>query len=80
MPDISSFLIRSSTAAPAHDAERCDDCRRFPLAGEWLHRPGGEGLLCDLCFATLPEERRREAPAHRVHASGGSLALVPRAA
>lgn len=80
MPDMSPLLIRISTGAPAPEAERCDGCRRTPLAGELLHRVDAASELCALCFASLPEDRRHAVPSHRVQASRGSLAMVPRAA
>jgi hypothetical protein len=37
-------------------------------------------VLCDLCFARLPEDRRRAVRTERVHASERRLSVVPRAA
>ena len=37
-------------------------------------------MLCDLCFAELPEDRRLAVRTERVHASERRLSVVPRAA
>jgi hypothetical protein len=80
MPELAAMLVRSSigTLAPA-DAS-CSECHRTPLAGERVHDVDGGRHLCDLCFARLPDERRRDARSERVHASERRLAVVRRAA
>ena len=70
----------TTVPTPAPEAERCDGCGRTPLAGELLHCVNDASELCALCFARLPEDRRQAVPTHRVRASHGSLAIVPRAA
>ncbi len=45
-----------------------------------MHELDGGRVLCDLCFAELPEERRLAVRTERVHASERRLAVVPRAA
>jgi hypothetical protein len=80
MPDISPLLIRSCVAATAPVAERCGHCRRTPLAGERLHRLDTGRALCDLCFASLPEEQRQAVSSDRVGASERPLPVAPKAA
>lgn len=80
MPDLAGLLLRRSLGSlrPARDS--CAKCRRTPLAGERLHELDSGRLLCDLCFAELPEERRLAVRSERVHAGERRLAVVPRAA
>jgi hypothetical protein len=80
MPDLAAMLVRSSIGTLAHADASCGDCRRTPLAGERMHELDGGRVLCDLCFARLPEDRRRAVRSERVHASERRLAVVPRAA
>lgn len=80
MPELAAFLLRSSIGTLSSTDASCAECRRTPLAGERLHELDGGRVLCDLCFAGLPEERRRAVRTERVHASERRLAVVPRAA
>jgi hypothetical protein len=80
MPDLAAMLVRSSIGTLAHADASCADCRRTPLAGERLHELDSGRTLCDLCFASLPEERRLAVRSERVHASERRLSVVPRAA
>jgi hypothetical protein len=80
MPELASFLVRSSIGTLGSAGTSCADCRRTPLAGERLHELDGGRVLCDLCFAGLPEERRLAVRTERVHASERRLSVVPRAA
>jgi hypothetical protein len=80
MPDLAAMLVRSSIKTlPARDAA-CGGCHRTPLAGERLHELDGGRMLCDLCFADLPEDRRLAVRTERVGASERRLAVVRRAA
>ena len=80
MPDLAAMLVRSSIGTLAQADSSCADCRRTPLAGERMHELYGGRVLCDLCFARLPEDRRFAVRTERVHASERRLAVVPRAA
>jgi hypothetical protein len=80
MPDLAAMLVRSSIGTLAQADASCGQCRRTPLAGERIHELDGGRMLCDLCFADLPEDRRRAVRSERVHASERRLAVVPRAA
>ena len=81
MPDLAAMLVRSSIGALSpRPTPRAHDCRRTPLAGERMHELDGGRVLCDLCFARLPEDRRFAVRTERVHASERRLAVVPRAA
>jgi hypothetical protein len=79
MPELAAMLMRSSIGAltPPDD---CHACRRTPLAGERLHELGTGQVLCELCFAALPEEGRLAVRSERVHASERPLAVVRKAA
>lgn len=59
---------------------RCGDCRRSPLTGELMHELPSGDILCSLCLAELPEERRAEVRSERIHAAERHLSVVPRAA
>jgi hypothetical protein len=74
------MLIRLCLGAAEPAGERCGGCRRTPLAGERLHRLQSDTLLCDLCFAALPEERRLAVRSERVHASERPLVVSRKAA
>jgi hypothetical protein len=52
----------------------------MPLVGEGLHELDNGRLLCDLCLALLPEEKRGSVRTERVRASERQLAVVPKAA
>lgn len=80
MPDIAAMLLRRSIGALGASHESCAQCRRTPLAGERLHELDSGRLLCELCFAALPEKRRRAVRSERVHAGERRLAVVPKAA
>jgi hypothetical protein len=79
MPDIAVFLVRSSIGALSSGA-RCASCRRTPLAGEIVHEVEGGRLLCELCFAKLPSDRRLAVHSERVPASERKLVAAPKAA
>ena len=80
MPDLDSFFLRRSLAAPAESASsRCGKCERTPLPGEGLHEMDSGRRLCDLCFAQLPEGDRVSVRSTRVHASDRQLAVAPKA-
>jgi hypothetical protein len=80
MPDLAAMLVRSSIGTLPSSTTSCGECGRTPLPGERLHELDGGRVLCDLCFAMLPEERRLAVRTERVHASERRLAVVPRAA
>jgi hypothetical protein len=80
MPDIASFLMRSSIGALPSAAPRCGACRRTPLPGEVVYGLDGDRRLCELCFAKLPSERRLAVSRERVRASERRLAVAPKAA
>jgi hypothetical protein len=80
MPDMSSMLIRRCLGTTGPVGERCGQCRRTPLAGESVHKLDSGSVLCDLCYAALPEERRVAVSSDRVRASERPLAVVPKAA
>ena len=79
MPDLAGMLMRSSIGAltPLDD---CHACRRVPLAGERLHELHSGQVLCELCFAALPDDSRSAVRSERVHASERPLAVVRKAA
>ena len=74
------MIVRSSIGTLPSTSASCAACRRTPLAGERMHELDGGRILCDLCFARLPEERRLAVRTERVHASERRLAVEPRAA
>jgi hypothetical protein len=80
VPDLSAILMRSRIGSLSPSRECCSGCRRTPLVGERLHELDSGRLLCDLCFAALPEERRLAVRSERVHAGERRLAVVPKAA
>jgi hypothetical protein len=80
MPDLAALLMRRSIGSLSSAGDCCAKCRRTPLAGERLHELDSGRVLCELCFAALPEERRRAVRSERVHASERRLAVVPKAA
>lgn len=80
MPDLAAMLVRSSIGTLPPCTASCAECRRTPLAGERMHELDGGRILCDLCFAQLPDERRLAVRTERVHASERRLAVAPRAA
>jgi hypothetical protein len=80
MPDLAAMLVRSSIGTLAQADASCGRCRRTPLAGERMHELDGGSVLCDLCFAGLPDGERHAVRTERVHASERRLAVVRRAA
>jgi hypothetical protein len=80
MPDMDSLLVRSFIGALSATAASCAGCGRTPLAGETMHRLDSGRLVCELCFAALPAERRFSVSSERVHASERRLSVVPKAA
>jgi hypothetical protein len=80
MPDMDSLLVRSFIGALSGTAASCTACRRTPLAGETVLRLENGRLVCELCFAALPAERRLSVSSERVHASERRLSVVPKAA
>jgi hypothetical protein len=80
MPDLAAMLMRKSLRAIEHAGERCGGCRRTPLAGERLHQLDSGRLVCELCFAALPEKRRHSVRSERVHVAERRLAVVRKAA
>jgi hypothetical protein len=80
MPELAAMLVHNSIGTLTHPDPACGECRRTPLAGERMHELEDGPVLCDLCFAGLPEERRQAVRTERVHASERRLAVVPRAA
>ncbi len=74
------MLVRSSIGTLSQTDASCADCHSTPLAGERMHELDGGRNLCDLCFARLPDDRRRAVRTERVHASERRLAVVRRAA
>jgi hypothetical protein len=80
MPDLAGMLLRRSIGALGTSRDSCGECRRTPLAGERLHELNSGRVLCELCFAALPEERRLAVRSERVHAGERRLAVVPKAA
>lgn len=80
MPDLAALIMRSSLGALPPSGTRCGGCQRTPLAGERTHELDSGRVLCELCFAQLPAERRHSVRSERVHASDRRLAVVPKAA
>jgi hypothetical protein len=80
MPDLAALMVHRSIGSLRPSRDTCGKCRRTPLAGELLHELDSGRLLCDLCFAALPEGRRRAVRSERVHVGERKLAVVPRAA
>jgi hypothetical protein len=80
MPDLAGMLLRRSLGALPPGAPSCAGCRRIPLPGEWVHELDSGRMVCDLCLAGLPEERRVAVRSERVHASERRLQVAPKAA
>lgn len=80
MPDLAALMMHRSIGSLRPSRDTCGKCGRTPLAGELLHELDSGRLLCDLCFAALPEGRRRAVRSERVHVGERKLAVVPRAA
>lgn len=79
-PDLESILLRNSVGSMETSRTTCSACRRTPLAGERLHRLDSEDVLCDLCLASVPEERRESLSSERMLAGERRLPVIPRAA
>lgn len=75
MPDLASLLVRTSIGTLTHTGSRCGACHRTPLAGEQTHELDSGRVVCDLCFAQLPSDRRQSVRTERVHASERRLAV-----
>ena len=80
MPDLAALLLRTSLGRVGPSGDRCADCRRTPLPGERVHELDSGRTLCELCYAALPEGRRKAVRSQRVHASERPLAVARRAA
>jgi len=80
MPDLGAMLLRSSVRSVKRSAASCGGCRRTPLAGERVHELESGRVLCELCFAALPEEGRTAVRSERIGASDRRLAVVTKAA
>jgi hypothetical protein len=77
MPDLGCLILRKSVKALADDRPRCRGCRRTPLVGERLHEMQTGRVLCALCVAALPEDRREPVRSELVHATDRHLAVAP---
>jgi hypothetical protein len=75
------FLLRRGVGALQADRDRCIDCGRTPLTGEYVHLYDGRagGVVCELC-RTLRREPpvAREIVRHCEH--GHTVRLTARAA
>jgi hypothetical protein len=80
MPELAAMLLRRSLGTLSSSRDGCAGCRRTPLAGERMHELDSGRVLCELCFAALPEERRLAVRTERVHASERRLPVAPKAA
>jgi hypothetical protein len=80
MPELAAMLLRRSLGTLSASRDGCAGCRRTPLAGERMHELDSGRVLCELCFAALPEERRLAVRTERVHASERRLPVAPKAA
>jgi len=80
MPDLSALLLRSRIDSLSPSRDRCGACERTPLVGERLHELDSGRLLCDLCFAALPEHDRLAVRSERIRVTDRRLAVVPKAA
>jgi hypothetical protein len=69
MPDLASFLLRTSLGSEGIPPQRCSSCRRTPLPGETLHVLSSGRKLCALCLSDVPEDDRETIRSERVHAS-----------
>jgi hypothetical protein len=80
MPDLAALMMRRSIGSLGPSRDTCQKCRRTPLAGEMLHELDTGRLMCELCYAALPEGRRRAVRSERVHVGEHGLAVAPKAA
>jgi hypothetical protein len=77
MPDMDALLLRASLGSAGSAGRACEQCGRTPLAGERLLELDSGRLLCELCFAELPEERRTAVRSERVRTGARRLAVGP---
>ena len=77
---MAALLMHTSLGRLGPAGDRCAECRRTPLAGERMHELDTGLILCDLCFAALPDGRRNAVRSERVHVSERRLAVARRAA
>jgi len=80
MPDLAALIMRRSIGSLRPSRDICQKCRRTPLAGETLHELDTGRLMCELCYAALPEGRRRAVRSERVHVGEHGLEVTPQAA
>jgi hypothetical protein len=80
MPEMSGMFMRLSVGTLTEMVSRCGGCRRAPLPGECLHELESGRVLCELCFAAVPEERRVAVRSERVGTGVRRLTVVPKAA
>jgi hypothetical protein len=80
MPDLATQLLHRSIGELKPTATHCGGCRRTPLPGERMHELEEGRQLCDLCFASLPDETRHAVESRRVGASERRLRIAPKAA
>ncbi len=80
VPDLTAMLLRRSLGSVGGSGSDCAACGRTPLAGERVHELDGGRMLCDLCFAALPDADRVAVRSQRVSASERQLAVVRKAA
>jgi hypothetical protein len=78
--DLASRLLKKSLGAMAGERSCCSHCRRSPLPGELMHVFERGRMLCTLCVAKLPDDKREPLRSERVHAAERKLAVMPRAA
>jgi hypothetical protein len=76
MPDLDTILLRSSLGSLEPSGASCDRCERTPLPGERMHELDSGRLLCELCFAILPDHHRVAVRSERVRVGGSQLAVV----
>jgi hypothetical protein len=80
MPDLTAMLLRRSLGDRAKSHASCAQCRRTPLVGERMHELDAGRLLCDLCFAALPDDHRVAVRSERVRSGERRLAVARKAA
>ena len=78
--ELASILLRKSLKRKRDDEPRCSDCLRTPLTGELMHVVEDDRVICSLCLANVPEERRGAVESRRVRATERPLAVVRQAA
>ena len=75
-----ALLVRRFSGARPSPAASGAGGRRTPLAGEIVHKLDSGRLMCELCFAALPADRRLAVSSERVPAGERRLSVVPKAA